>query len=532
MNTEKTNVLKVTFPALIKLLIGLVIMVCCLMFGLAGCALRTYKIDSMEDWEKLANEDDPLYGSVELLTDLDFSGREYLPIEIDYCNFYGNGHSLKNITFNDTLEPSKLFKGRSLDEINDLKIENITINSSIKDADVSILGPEVSDATFRNVEVSGTINAPFAYSIGGFYSSSKGGSSKFYDCTSNLTINGGKVVGGFVGTAQYVVFEGCENKTEINATEAAGGLVGKMIISQWFGATFNNCKNSATIKSQNMAGGLLGLVYRSTVTNCENNGAVSGAQYVGGIAGTQVDGSIKNCTNNGTVTSALSSENKFACIGGICGIQKSGEIMTCVNNGEIKNENYISGGIIGYCLSVVAGCENKGRVVADIGAGGIIGFAGDNGKTIRVSHCINNAEVEAKNYAGGIIGIADLNASDSEAYEKAKGAESLAGAALNGFYGIFGIEVDSSKFEEYVFNSSNDILKQLTKAAKLEIAYCESNNRVIADNYAGGFIGIMLSCSVEQDELYTNTYNGQIDCSGVRSEGFTYVNAEDIYKVN
>ena len=212
--------------------------------------------------------------------------------------------------------------------------------------------------------------------------------------------------------------------------------------------------------------------------------------------------------------------------------------MACVNNGEIKNAHCISGGIVGYCLSVVSGCENNGPVSAVIGAGGIIGFAGDNKGTIRISHCINNAEVSADLFAGGIVGVADLNSADSKTYDIAKSFaalnRTLADTLVTPILSFLKIPVDSQSFEDLIFNASNDVLKLVTKSSKLQIAYCESNEKISADNYAGGFIGIMLSCTVEKDELATNVFEGEISCPNeeTSSEGFTVVNAEDIYKIN
>lgn len=538
--------------AVFKMFIATSLLAVILLFGLTGCledVIPAYEIHTVEDWNKAATSDDisDFHNTIKLMNDLDFSGKDFLTLDIQYCDFNGNGHALKNITINDVLETTYILTSESHDKkVYDLKIENVIINSSIKDADVSPFGFKEKSVDFSNVSITGTINAPFAYSIGGFCSNAANADwgESFDNCTSELTINGGKVAGGFVGRGKTADIVDCENKSTINTAEAAGGFVGELT-GEYSYMVASGSKNSGNITSNGCAGGIIGTTGTSSVhtlkiTGCENAGAVSGASNVGGIIGYQAGGwkrlveySIKNSTNNGTIISNAKDEDAFVCLGGISGRQVTGEIMGCVNNGEIKNGQYISGGIVGYCLNIVSGCENNGRVEAAIGAGGIIGFAGDNKGTIRISHCINNAEVSADLFAGGIVGVADLNSGDSKTYDISKSFAKLYRQGVDATLSIFNIKLDNQNFEDFIFNASKDILKLLTKSSKLQLAYCESNEKVSATrDYAGGFIGIMLSCSVEKDELATNTFSGEISCSGIQSDGFTYVKAEDIYKID
>ena len=53
----------------------------------------------------------------------------------------------------------------------------------------------------------------------------------------------------------------------------------------------------------------------------------------------------------------------------------------------------------------------------------------------------------------------------------------------------------------------------------------------LTDSSVSG-INKIQSGNLEIGLIYTNSYNGDINCSGIYSEGFTYVKAEDFYKVN
>ncbi len=192
----------------------------------------------------------------------------------------------------------------------------------------------------------------------------------------------------------------------------------------------------------------------------------------------------------------------------------------------------MAGGIVGYCLSGVASCENNGNVSAEIGAGGIVGFAGDNKGTIRISHCVNNGEVSASNsFAGGVIGIADLNSKDSTTYDIAKVVGSLVKLGADQANKIALVKIDSNAMGDFFFNFSNSVMNLFNKASKLELAYCESNGDISSNNYAAGLVGIMLSCAIEEDELNTNDISANISCDNNIADGYILVDAVDIYNL-
>ena len=132
--------------AVFKMFIATSLLAVILLFGLTGCledVIPAYEIHSVEDWNKAATSDDisDFHNTIKLMNDLDFSGKDFLTLDIQYCDFNGNGHALKNITINDVLETTYILTSESHDKkVYDLKIENVIINSSIKDADVSPFG--------------------------------------------------------------------------------------------------------------------------------------------------------------------------------------------------------------------------------------------------------------------------------------------------------------------------------------------------------------------------------------------------------
>ena len=493
-----------------------------------GVGPLKHKIYSVEDWNALADYNlAGMTNTIELMNDLDFSDTEFKPLNMGTVSvFNGNNYSIKNIKINCIDEPIYLMTSESSNniDVNDLKIDNITINSSIKDDNVSLFGNKRYN--FTNVSINGKINAPFSYSIGG-YSSGEDCRIDFVNCKSELTITGGKLVGGFIGQGTYSTLENCESNVIINSKGICGGFAGDLSNSK-----ITSCTNLSDITTTDTAGGLVGVATNCTFTTCTNEGDISAAKHIGGIAGYQNNGKITQSINSGNITANVVIDIGTYFVGGIVGTHEKGEIMSCTNNGNVSNSHSMAGGIIGYCLSGVAGCENNGNIYAEVGAGGIVGFAGDNNGTIRISHCVNNGNVRANgSFAGGVIGIADLNSKDSTTYDIAKVVGMLVKLGANQANKVALIKIDSSAMGDFFFDFSNSVMNLFNKATKLELAYCESNGDISSDNYAAGLVGIMLSCAIEEDELNTNEISANISCSKNKADGFILADAADIYNL-
>lgn len=282
---------------------------------------------------------------------------------------------------------SKVFKG--VFDGQGHTISNLTVEYTGDDADAAVGfipvldGAEaaVKNVNFRNVNING--GAAEQASIVGLLSDGA--------TISDVNVNGGS----------------------IQATEAAAGIVGRVMGT----GTVSSCSNSADITatgtSSGNAGGIAGAAYYTvapgiTIENCTNSGniAVTGVNAspgtVGGIVGTS-GANIEGCINNGNVSTTGSTA------GGIVGYQNScGSIMNCTNNGDVTGGSYTAG-IIGwvgagvYDLTeqiMISGNRNNGTVKGS-GAAGIMTI---NRNNCTVENNTNNAPaIIATGTAAGII---------------------------------------------------------------------------------------------------------------------------------
>ena len=449
-----------------------------------------YKVSTVEDlyaFDDLSEFKAGFYREVKLVDDLDFSGVEYVTQSLEDMPLNGNGHSIKNISITtyDTFEG--LFT--KVKYIHDLTIENLTINSYQKGGELSVFNKYTKE--YRNVKVSGEINIPYVDYFGCFQGmhDKHTQSHRFDGCDVSLEINGGSVVGGFIGAnievpASYntTVFVDCTSNCEINAQKYAGGFMAQInkASSGDYSVTFNNCTNNGDISSQGISGGIVGEIgqrlYSVSIKNCTNNGVVSGSCKVGGIVGIQY-AEIVNCTNNGTVYATSPSTDNEARIGGISGLQNRGIIANCVNNANIKSEFNMIGGIVGEANANVVGNVNNGDITGNAIVGGIVGISYAE---ISIVGCKNYGDIEASAAVGGIIGAVGMDLSPS---------------INNNGQGIFSWLFESIFPHEYYF----------------DIYTCENEGDITADTYAGGIAGIAASKAFKGDISLTNISEGNLN---------------------
>ena len=503
-----------------------------------------YKVENMKDWEKLDGEGLITYREIVLMTDLDFAGKEYKSPSLGYASFNGNGHTIKNVSLD---VGEKLIGSRC--EVKDVKFENVTLESYNKDEDISLF---YTSPVFKNVSVSGEIYAPYSNSVGVFFTNycvsyvQDDEKIEFINCSTDVKIVGGKIAGGFIGwDIGNFEFKNCENNGEISAKDYAGGFIGKIIESSEYtnlylgsSLSFTRCQNNADISSKKCAGGIAGYTKQTTYINCENNGAIKGTQNVGGLVG-NLSGEIQYSVNNGTIIATEAVDGNPVNLGGIVGYEAEGSLVVdCTNNGELNNDFHITGGIVGNCYGTVAGCVNKGTINAGTCAGGIVGYVGDiidvwsiQKITVRISHCKNEATVNASAFAGGIVGIVDLNKADKETQDAAWMVTTFVDDFVDLNNKISLIDINIKDYLSGIYEVTNDIFNLLTRATKLELAYCASNGDINADYYAAGLIGIMFASSIESEEMATNSFDASVNCPNVSSDGYNYVDAADISKL-
>ena len=215
-------------------------------------------------------------------------------------------------------------------------------------------------------------------------------------------------VGAVAGSTYEAVIENCSADTviELYQTNNAGGIVG-------VGGDIAGCAFSGSITQLDDGFAQIGGIAGSggSVSDCSFTGTLSGKGHTGGIVG--YGGNVKDCVSKGTVSGDTA--------GGI-----SGRVYAAGTNLEIENPLYtiencinesqvtgaaLAGGIVGWMgndesdisMSVI-GCENKGQILCDESAAGIIGkLSVERSGEIKIANCVNHADITGKGKTGGII---------------------------------------------------------------------------------------------------------------------------------
>lgn len=371
-----------------------------------------------------------------LIADLDMT---FSPSIEDFSGvFDGNGHTIRNLNFEQNSDDIALFCYADSAVIKNLRLENVNIIGNAKYVGCLIsrqFGGEV-----RNCSVEGKIkiaDAPECYAglLVGYQS----------DC---------------------VVTDCCAAGTLDISTSSechAGGLIGY----QLFDSTVENCSSNCSVIAKSSssyvdAGGLIGS-QTGLVTNCSSAGsilanALSDLSYhsskAGGLVGSS-RGTINNSHTTSSVTSiALSCE---ASAGGLAGRQYyGGKITNCFNKGAVKSEstkNARSGGLIGTQTSGNADCcYNTGDVnVSECTlsySGGLIGYQ-DTGKC---TYSYNTGAVNSCGSSGGVIGAQYKNSISRDCKNAGKITSAFSIKSNFSFVGGV-IAVQSDSMAENCYNS-------------------------------------------------------------------------------
>lgn len=215
-------------------------------------------------------------------------------------------------------------------------------------------------------------------------------------------------------------------------------------------------------------GGLAGL-NDGRIANCTINVDIDGPRNDAGIVvgDNLVNGMIKNVTADGGLTIGASL-GVGSCAGGIAGYNY-GAISACQSSGDLLANWGCVGGIAGYNSdgAVIDDCESDSVVTAALlYAGGIAGFS--NGIT---SGCVASGVIIADGGAGGLIGIQSggwaVN-SQSSGEVTILGNNSVYGASINcgtSAGGLIGLNWGG------------------------EVRYCSASGKVTGPTAVGGLIG-------------------------------------------
>ena len=323
-----------------------------------------------------------------LMTDLDISGEEWMPICDSSTNpftgrFDGKGHTISGLTITTTRRYCGLF-GFTSGTIKNITLTDVDINVSGLTSD-SYVGAVVGciRGTVRGCKVSGSIVTASALST--------------------LDVYVGGICGSEGNGAREVEISGNINNASVSGTRYVGGICG--YISH--GCSGN--RNSGNIHSDIYAGGIVGYLKGVSTSHCINTGNVTSPYYAAGIVGCVdriVDPNISDCKNEGDIVAGL-------CGGGIVGDKKSGQIWWCANTGNISSSNdgtstdYM-GGIAGrFDTPDMNECYNRGNVSGLFNVGGIIGDV-EGSTSAKISACYSLGTITSASYAGGIVGSSSL----------------------------------------------------------------------------------------------------------------------------
>ncbi len=342
--------------------------------------------------------------------------------------FDGNGHTISNLTINDSTNSYKGFFGYT----SGAAIKNITLT------DVSVSGKQYvgglagqsTGGTISNCSVAGTVKGNSTNIVGGLVGSASNVS--ITDCyTSGTVINTNLIgyVGGLVGNTVNGTTTGCHSSSNVSGGNGTGGLIG---YNQ--GASLTDCYSTGTVNGASSTGGLVGS-NGGNITSCYATGNIiintfiSGQQHwVGGLVGYLTSGTIENCYSTGNVD--ITDSQMIIHAGSFVGYFTGGSITECYARGNVNVQyssanSYVvnAGGFIGYAYAAACSatkCYTLGNVnVQHSGTGepGVRagGFAGLSvGQT---AYCFARGDVSVQNtgtgtstiYAGGFIGQTNVS---------------------------------------------------------------------------------------------------------------------------
>ena len=339
-------------------------------FESAGSMLLIKSVDDLKALETSQES----YPEAVLVSDLDFTGVEWTPLNEISLHLNGAGHTLKGLN-------APLCK---------------TLTGTVKDMTI------VADIT----ATSGTTVAAFAEVVNGSDASLINCVSKGCVTYSVPSSSGTLYVAGLAGQVKGgAQIEGCSNRAEVKVSAEAGGTV-----------------------TLNLSGLVAYVADGASLKNSENDGIVCSYsksmkyQYIGGCVAECV-GSLENVVNKGEVHvgSEVAPTDRLY-VGGVIGYLKSVNIASAVNAGSVAvaghtpTQNFV-GGVVGFnaaarldntMVSNVAGSSVSYTVSSDANqpaVGGIVGMCQANGVTM--SSLVNNSDINVT-FPAGVIAKKDI----------------------------------------------------------------------------------------------------------------------------
>ena len=254
----------------------------------------TYYITTKDDLIALSNflknGEDTTGVKFILNNDIDMSGVNFAPIgntsNSFKGDFYGNGHSIDNLTINSYDDNTAgLFGFIEGGHIQDLSVTNATVAGNKY---VGILAGYIDeDTTIENTYTTG--NVTDGWDVGGLVGTNYGTITSSY---STATVEGRGSVGGLVGdnNSTGVIKKSYATGNVLNGVNA-GGLVG------FNSSVIETSYATGNAQSSLYAGGFVG-VNQGTITNSYSTGIALDGTYLGGFVGYMEKGTISGSVYN------------------------------------------------------------------------------------------------------------------------------------------------------------------------------------------------------------------------------------------
>ncbi len=406
-----------------------------------GTESSPYCVATVNDWKQLATymetNNATLTGChVNLTSDIDWSGQEFIPLGTFDGHFNGLNHTVTGISYTTGSSYQGVFT--TIDTSG--KVENLTLQGNINSAYTYTAGfTGTLKGSIENCinQINVTSNKT---NTAGFAAKATAGSTltkciNKAEITSSMSNLSGIVADG----DRDVTYTNCGNEGVIHSTGATTYTAGITAVS--LPSTFNGCYNTGEIiidkpTSATCVAGILGWANNIknaspntfTFTDCYNTEYINASGKVAGIlaevtlaAANAVTLDMNGCYNTGTIIASGSPSGNIGTAGISCFYTPESKFINCYNTGTIQAEKKpYCAGIAGHFKVIVSqtptstlfdGCYNTGDIKVTAGQGsGILAYCHKN---VTVQNCYNTGTISGKSTLGGIL---STMASDSKIY--------------------------------------------------------------------------------------------------------------------
>jgi hypothetical protein len=328
--------------------------------------LRDY--DASNPWEPIGTSVDPFSGSLS-----------------------GKNHKISNLYVDTNISNQHfgLFGYMSgSGSIKNVVLENAHVEG---DNEVGALAGYVSDGTFENITVTGSVYG--GNNVGGVIGYSE--NTKLTNVNADVHVKGYDQVGGLFGTVRYGIIRKSGSMGSVSGHEFIGGLVGALKNSE----VSESYSHADVSNDDDDMGGLIGNSMKSHIKYSYATGNVTGEDDLGGLVGYSEETLIEYSYATGNVIGGDD-------VGGLVGDNEGGVISHSYATGNVIASGEYVGGLVGENESPVTADSlieysyATGNVSGNSEVGGVVGY---NNKGI-VSNSYATGSVTGGDDVGGLVG--------------------------------------------------------------------------------------------------------------------------------